>query len=137
MIGLMFLGAALLWLLLVIYLTVTVPRWLGLQRSKAWLLRSLLLPLLLVGPFADHLIGMWQFEKLCVEDGRLEISPAAANTKRARELDAQSETPERLCHTYRSPSSPNCGFGYRRANSSIQILQHTWWPHRRPSHARR
>ncbi|MDT8993065.1 hypothetical protein RQP54_19485 [Curvibacter sp. APW13] len=88
----MFLGAVVLWLLLAIYLTVNVPRWLGLQRPKARLLRSLLLPLLLVGPLADHLIGMWQFEKICAEDGRLEISPAAANTKRARELDAQSET---------------------------------------------
>jgi hypothetical protein len=54
----------------------------------------LLVPLLLVGPFVDHIVGMRQFEQLCAEDGRLQISPAAANTKRANELYGQFETLE-------------------------------------------
>ena len=86
MIGLLFLAAIGLWLLFTVYLTVKVPRWLGLQGPVKWLARLLLVPLLLVGPWADHLIGMRQFEKLCAEEGRLQISPAAANTKRAKEV---------------------------------------------------
>ncbi len=93
MIGLLFFGAIGVWLLFTVYLTVKVPRWLGLQGPVKWLARLLLVPLLLVGPLADHIIGMRQFEKLCAEEGRLQISPAAANTKRAKGL---SEPMERL-----------------------------------------
>lgn len=92
MIGLLFLAAIGLWLVFTVYLTVKVPRWLGLQGPVKWLARLLLVPLLLVGPLADHIIGMRQFEKLCAEEGRLQISPAAANTKRARTRWAQPET---------------------------------------------
>lgn len=86
MIGLLFLGAIGLWLVFTAYLTVKVPRWLGLQGPMKWTTRLLLVPLLVVGPLADHMIGMRQFEKLCAEEGRLQISPAAANTKRAKQL---------------------------------------------------
>jgi hypothetical protein len=85
-IGLMFVAAIGLWLLLTAYLAVQLPRWLGLQSAAKWLARLLLVPLLLVGPLADHLVGMRQFERLCAEEGRLQISPAAVNTKRAEKL---------------------------------------------------
>ena len=86
MIGLMFFGIIGLWLLLTAYLTVKVPRWLGLKGPVKWLVRLLLVPILVVGPFVDHIIGMRQFEKLCAEEGRLQISPAAAKTKRAEKM---------------------------------------------------
>lgn len=82
MIGLMFLGLALLWLGLTVYLTIKVPRWLGLKNHASWLLRLLLVPLLLVGPFGDHIVGMRQFQKLCNEQTGLQIYSGAANAKR-------------------------------------------------------
>jgi hypothetical protein len=92
MIGLMFLGAGLLWLALSWRLAKRVPGWLAIRHPIAhWLMRAVVMLVLLVGPFADHIIGMQQFEKLCAEDGRLEISPAAANTKRANARWGQSE----------------------------------------------
>jgi hypothetical protein len=92
MIGLSFLAVGLLWLALSWYLAKRVPNWLSIRHPIAqWLMRAVVMLVLLVGPFVDHIVGMRQFEKLCSEDGRLEISPAAANTKRARELDSRSE----------------------------------------------
>ncbi len=85
MIGLMFLGVIVLWLTLVYQITLRVPKWLNLKRH-AWVVQALVAVALLVGPFADHIIGMRQFEKLCAEEGRLHISPAAANTKRAKKM---------------------------------------------------
>jgi hypothetical protein len=85
MIGLMFLGATVLWLIAVYQITLRVPKWLNLKKH-AWTVQALVALLLLVGPFVDHIIGMRQFEKLCAEEGRLNISPAAVNTKRAKKL---------------------------------------------------
>lgn len=94
MIALMFLGVALLWLLFTVYLTVNAPRWLGLKSQVKWLARLLFVPLLVAGPFVDHIVGMRQFERLCAEEGRLEVNPAAANTKRAKELSGKYEALE-------------------------------------------
>lgn len=91
MIGLIFFAAICLWLLFTAYLTVQVPRWLGLPSPANWLVRLLLVPLLLVGPLADHIIGIRQFQRLCVEEGRLQLSPAAANTNRAIGTSGDSE----------------------------------------------
>lgn len=85
MIGLIFLGVTALWLVVVYQITRRVPKWLNLKRH-AWAVQALVALLLLVGPFVGHIIGMRQFEKLCAEEGRLEISPAAVNTKRAKKL---------------------------------------------------
>ena len=84
MIGLMFLGVALLWLGLTVYLTVKVPRWLGLKRYASWLLRLLLVPLLLVGPFVDEIVGMGQFEKLSQERAVLHVATNADQVNRAK-----------------------------------------------------
>ncbi|TAH10947.1 MAG: hypothetical protein EAZ11_10745 [Curvibacter sp.] len=85
-IGLSFLAVGLLWLALSWYLAKRSPNWLSIRHPVAqWLMRAVVMLLLLVGPFVDHIVGMRQFEKLCAEDGRLEIRPAAVNTKRARQ----------------------------------------------------
>lgn len=84
MIGLMFLGAALLWLGLTVYLTIKVPRLLGLKNYASWLLRLLLVSLLLVGPFVDEIVGMRQFERLCEEQAGIQIRPVAASVRNAK-----------------------------------------------------
>jgi hypothetical protein len=85
MIGLMFLGVALLWLWLTVYLTVKAPRWLGLKSYTSALLRLLLVPLLLVGPFVDEIVGMRQFERICQERAVVWVNPGAEKVTRARE----------------------------------------------------
>ncbi len=50
--------AGLLWLALLVYLTVKVPRWLKLSTGNGWLLRLVLLPLMLVGSFR---FALWAF----------------------------------------------------------------------------
>lgn len=95
MIGLSFLAVVLLWLALSWYIAKRVPGWLSIRHPIAqWLMRAVVMLVLLVGPFVDHIIGMRQFEKLCAEDGRLEISPAAANTKLANARWGKSEAPK-------------------------------------------
>lgn len=91
MIGLMFLGVALLWLGLTVYLTVKVPGWLGLRHYASWLLRLLLVPLLLVGPFVDEIVGMGQFERLCQEQTVMTVSPAASSVQRARDVISEEK----------------------------------------------
>ncbi len=83
MIGLAFLGVAILWLALTIYLTIKIPRWLGLVNRTSWLLRLLLVPLMLVGPFIDEIVGMRQFEELCKERAVVKVSSNAAEVLRA------------------------------------------------------
>ena len=86
MIGLSFLAVALLWLALVYYLTVNLPRWLGFKKG-VWPLRAVLLPLLLVGPFLDEIVGMKQFRTLCEERSVVQVSPGAEKVKRARDSE--------------------------------------------------
>jgi hypothetical protein len=83
-IGLLFLGALILWLLFMGYLTVKVPRWLRLKGPVKWLARLLLVPLLAVVPFVDHIVGMRQFERLCEEKAILRVFPNADQVKRAK-----------------------------------------------------
>jgi hypothetical protein len=84
MIGLLFLVAGLLWLVLTIYLTIKVPRWLGLKGTASWLLRLLLIPLFLVGPFVDEIVGMGQFERLCEKQAVLHVDASVDQVKRAK-----------------------------------------------------
>ena len=83
MIGLTFLGAALLWAFAVWWLCKRIPVWLSVKKHAVWL-SWILFPILASLPFADHIIGMWQFDKLCAEQTRLQIYPSAANTKRGK-----------------------------------------------------
>lgn len=83
MIGLGFLAVGLLWLALSWYLATRLPKWLGIVKPAGrWVLGSIVLLLLLVGPFLDHIVGMRQFERLCAEKTDLEIFSNAVNTKR-------------------------------------------------------
>ncbi len=95
MIGLTFLAVGLLWLAFSVFVGRKLPRWLGIRNPAGkWAVTVAAVAVLLIGPFVDHIVGMRQFERLCDEETRLQISPAAVNTKRARGLDAQSETLE-------------------------------------------
>ena len=68
MIGLLFLGAALLWLALSGYLALQLPKWFGVSKPVArWLTSAAVFLILLIGPFVDHIVGMRQFQKLCDE----------------------------------------------------------------------
>lgn len=90
MIGLMFLGAALLWLVLVVFVSLKIPKWLGLKRI-GWLLSLVLLAIGLIGPFVDHWIGMRQFNKLCAEQTSLQIYPNATTAKRGKQTSSSDE----------------------------------------------
>lgn len=92
MIGLSFLAVGLIWLALSWTLVTRLPKWLSIKRPLAqWSLRALLLLLLLIGPFVDHIVGMWQFDNLCAEETRLWVSPNAGKTKRGKGLSGSSE----------------------------------------------
>lgn len=90
MIGLAFLGVAILWLVLIVFFSLKIPKWLGLERT-GWLLSLVLLVLGLVGPFVDHWIGMRQFDKLCAEQTSLQIYPAAITAKRGKVISSAYE----------------------------------------------
>lgn len=95
MIGLMFLGAAILWIALSRYVAIHLPKWFGMSKPVArWLISGAVFLLLMVGPFVDHIVGMRQFQKLCDEQTGLQIYPSAVATKRGRELPAQIEPVE-------------------------------------------
>ena len=100
MIGLLFLGAALLWLALSGYLALQLPKWFGVSKPVArWLTSAAVFLILMIGPFVDHIVGMQQFQKLCDEQTGLQIYPNATNTKRSRD---QSSVP-RLLEGYAIP----------------------------------
>jgi hypothetical protein len=84
MIGLLFLGVVCLWVFLAVKLTKQIPRLLGMTKY-IWLLQTVFLLILLVGPFVDHIIGMRQFQKLCNEQTSLHIYSNAADAKRVKE----------------------------------------------------
>jgi hypothetical protein len=92
MIGLSFLVAGLFWLWLSWFLASRVPKWLGISTPAwQWMLSSILFLSLMVGPFADHIVGMQQFERLCDEQTELQIFSTAEKTKKAKELPARLE----------------------------------------------
>lgn len=86
MIGMMFLAVGLLWLALSWYLAKRVPVWLSIRHPSAqWLMRAVVMLVLLVGPFVDHIVGMRQFERLCESaKARIWVSPDIGNVSRAK-----------------------------------------------------
>ena len=91
MIGLTFLAIGLLWLAFSVFVGIKLPKWLGIRNAVGqWAVTVTTVGVLLVGPFVDHIVGMRQFRKLCDEQTGLQILPSAANTKKAKELSAQS-----------------------------------------------
>lgn len=86
MIGLTFLAIGLLWLAFSIFVGLKLPKWLGIQGVVIQRAVTVVaLAVLLVGPFVDHIVGMWQFRRLCEEQTGLQIYPNAMNAKRGRE----------------------------------------------------
>lgn len=90
MIGLFFLGAALAWFLISVWISSKVPTLLGFKKLY-WPVSITLFAVLMIAPFLDHIIGMRQFQKLCDEQTALQIYPNAVNTKRGRETSSRAE----------------------------------------------
>jgi len=56
--------------------------------TKHTVVASLLLfPVILTAPFADELIGQWQFNRLCEREAVVTLSPDWEKVKRARDND--------------------------------------------------
>lgn len=92
MIGLGFLAVGLVWLAFSWCMATRLPKWLGIAKPVwRWVIGAVVLLMLLIGPFVDHIVGMRQFESLCAEETGLQVFPGAANTKRGRETSAARE----------------------------------------------
>lgn len=87
MIALMILAGIAIWLVVVIALTVWIPRVLG----DGWprtIARLILFPVLLVLPIADEWIGRRQFKELCEREAAVTLSPNWQIVKRAQKASA-------------------------------------------------
>lgn len=83
MIALMILAGIAIWLVVVIALTVWIPRVLG----DGWprtIARLILFPVLLILPIVDEWIGRRQFEQLCQREAVVHLSPDWRSIKRAK-----------------------------------------------------
>ena len=92
MIGLTFLAIGLLWLALSVFLAIKLPKWFGVSKP-VWrgLLGGIVFVTLMIGPFVDHIVGMRQFEKLCVEQTRVQINPNSVNAKSIEFVSGESQ----------------------------------------------
>ena len=87
MIALMILAGIAIWLVVVIALTVWIPRVLG----EGWprtVARLILFPVLLVLPIADEWIGRRQFKELCEREAVVYLFDDWRNVKRAKKIDS-------------------------------------------------
>lgn len=71
------------WIALCAFLARKTPRWLGI-RPIGGFASFLLFLVLFIAPFIDHIVGMWQFNRLCVERAVVWVSPEAGKVKKAR-----------------------------------------------------
>jgi hypothetical protein len=90
MIGLMFMAGLIVWLAAAIYLSIQIPRRLGMKRFKATA-SIMLFPILLILPIIDELIGRWQFHRLCEREAVIWLSPDWERVKRAKSIDIPSD----------------------------------------------
>ena len=84
--GLLFLIGLGLWLVVAIYLSKRIPRWLGVTRHVT-AISVLLFPVVLAAPVADELIGRWQFYRLCEREAVVTLSPDWEKVTAARDND--------------------------------------------------
>lgn len=92
MIGLTALAIVVIWCFLAFQLARRLPKWLGVQKSVLRMVLSVVaFTVFMIGPFVDHIVGMWQFQKLCKEQTGLQIYPGAVNTKRGREVSSEAD----------------------------------------------
>ena len=85
-IGLMYLAGLGIWLTVAIMLSRRIPGWLGAIKHQG-ILSVLLLPLVLVAPFADEVIGRWQYYGLCDKEAVVTLSPDWQKVTRAQEKE--------------------------------------------------
>lgn len=71
------------WIFLSLFLARRIPRWLGIQRHTRSASVACFL-LLLIAPFIQDIVGMWQFDRLCKERAVVWVSPEAGQVKRAK-----------------------------------------------------
>jgi len=84
MIGILFLVGIVVWLAVAVMLSLRIPRWVGM--TKHTVVASLLLfPVILTAPFADELIGQWQFNRLCEREAVVTLSADWEKVKRVKE----------------------------------------------------
>lgn len=74
------------WIFLSLFLARRIPRWLGIQRYTCSASAACFL-LLLIAPFIQDIVGMWQFDRLCKERAVVWVSPEAGQVKRAMHAD--------------------------------------------------
>lgn len=92
MIGLTVLAIAAIWCFLSFQLARKLPNLLGIKKpALSMSFGVVVFALLMIGPFAEHIVGMWQFQKLCNEQTGLQIYPNAVNAKRARQYSSDRE----------------------------------------------
>ena len=84
MIGILFLVGIVVWLAVAVMLSLRIPRWVGMTRHTV-VVSILLFPIVLTAPFADSLIGQWQFNRLCEREAVVTLSPDWEKVKRARD----------------------------------------------------
>ncbi|WP_347485679.1 hypothetical protein ABFV80_000492 [Vandammella animalimorsus] len=85
MIGLLFLGAGLAWLAFSCYMAVLVAKDAAIRQPFfKFLLGAVVLSVMLVGPFLDHVIGMRQFKMLCAERNTIHVTADANKVRRAK-----------------------------------------------------
>ena len=86
MIGILFLVGIVVWLAVAVMLSLRIPRWVGMTKHTV-VLSLLLFPVILTAPFADELIGQWQFSRLCEREAVVTLSPDWEKVKRAQDND--------------------------------------------------
>jgi hypothetical protein len=86
MIGLIFFAAIGVWIIVGYQLAPRVPKWLGIKSAReSSVATGVFLLVYTIGPFADHIVGMWQFQRLCERETDLQVFPAAAKATRGVE----------------------------------------------------
>jgi hypothetical protein len=91
-IGLIFFAAIGVWIIVGYQLAPRVPRWLGIKTARGGSVATgVFLLVYTIGPFADHIVGMWQFQRLCERETDLQVFPSAVNARSAKQLSARLE----------------------------------------------
>jgi hypothetical protein len=88
MIGLIVLGLLVAWLIATGMITAAIVR--GIRIPGSSLLGVLIFPVVAALPFADEIIGRWQFHRLCEAEAKVWVAPDAKSVVAAREGNSYS-----------------------------------------------
>src|SRR6266478_4698688 len=83
MIGLLVLGAAVVWLIAAGFITRFVVRLSWFKRAPV-LSEIVIYPFIVAAPFLDEVIGRWQFRQLCNAEAKVYVAPNAKDVVAAR-----------------------------------------------------